>query len=311
MSDPIVVWTTAATATLFTGDPIFGIALSTTVYYVLSYPMGDAVSASDAAVNWEHVTRMFYFATYGTGTALAFVWMYNLPTLVPSHPVDATPGLPVRRRFGLYTLMLSTVFLTQNILWLFGAYVPTGDLFGTISTGLPEEFVLALVSGFSVLSLLFIGLVHHHTLSGNTDSTLSLVYHGSESGQRDEGAAIIAYAWFLYALIAAQALWAVGSFPLYLRGLVVLTVEAVILTAAYILFRTSSRGVTRRLFSRKAGRSGIRWHQFVALLVAMIIGVGALYAGLVGTVITTFADIDWLLWGLFLGSTLFTKLYSV
>jgi hypothetical protein len=303
--DPIVVWTAACIGTLFTGDPCFGLVLAMTIYCVLSFPMGSALFATEPGENWDNVTRMFYFATYGAGTALSLVWALNTPTAIPSHPVDASTT-PVRRKFGIYTLMLSTVFLTKNVLWFSGVYTPIDGSFGTAAKGLPIELVYVLVFVFGVLSLVFIGLVHRDTLAGNVESTLAMTRYGAEPWDRDAGLATMAYVWLLTALVAVQALWAVDT---ELAWLIVLTTEAVILTAAYILFRASSRGITRRLFSRKAEKSGIRWHQFVVLIGIVTIGVGALYAGLVGTVITTFANIDWLLWSLFLGSALFAKLY--
>lgn len=295
LADPIVVWTAAFVGTLFTGDPCPGIVLAATIYYALLYPMGVAPLATDAVSNWDNVTRMFFFTLYGSGSALSCAWLFNTPVLIPAHGVDESVR-PLRRKLGVYTLFVSPVTLVSQLLWLAGMYAPSiSAVSDTVGAGLPIEAIYVLTVAFALLSVFLILLTHRDTLAGNADSTLAITRYGAMPGERAEGTAIIAYVWIGGALVTAQALWYV-AFPL--PWVLVLIAEAAVLALAYV--------VAARHFPEKA-----RWGDFVALLATATILVAAVYASLVGTVITTLANVDWLLWALFILLALLAKFWPV
>ena len=291
--DPIVVWTAAFVGTILTSDLLPGFALGATIYYLLIYPMGSAPLAAEPLDNWNSVTRPLFFILYGSGTALSCAWLFKTPVLIPSHGTDESTH-PMMRKVGLYTLLVSPVTLTANIIWLTGNYAPTvEDTSATISAGPPIWLIYVFVVAFATLSVVSLVLVHRDTLAGSDDSALAITRYGAGPGDRDEGMAIIVHAWLGIGLVAAQALWYA---PFQMPWVLALIADGAVLALAYVVVRNVvPKSVTKRRFSKKAG-VGVGWGEFVFLLAVVIIGVGGVYTLFVGTVITTVMDVDWLLW---------------
>lgn len=312
LSDPRGVWTAATVSAFFTGDPIYAIAQFAAYYYVLGYPLGEGITeaSGDPVANWNFVTRPFYFAVYGVATAFGLLWAFDTPVLIPTHASDASSG-KMRRCYGLYTLLISVVSLIKSVLFLAQIYAPGGTSNGTVAAGLPVGLTNLLVLAFAGVSVIFIGLVHLHTYRGDLDSSLAIAYYGAAPGDTRSGIAILAYAWFLALLLSMQSVWdAPTGLPHHIGGAITLAGEAVILFIGMLAFARIDvlRYTTKRLFSRKS--SGIGWSNFVFVLIVVFLGVGIPYAFLEIAGISAYSDLDWVLWGASLVTSVFAAFYT-